>query len=115
FTLNGDEADAIANNDYLEFQISAVAGYKFSLATLDANFRRSGTAPNAFRWRYSTNGTDFFEASGVISYTGTASNGNSQAQIDLSGIAALQDVASGTTVTLRLYGWGASATTGTFA
>jgi hypothetical protein len=115
FTLNGDEADAIANNDYLEFQISAVAGYKFSLATLDANFRRSSTGPNAFRWRYSTNGTDFFEASGVISYTGTTTNGNAQAQIDLSGIAALQDVPSGTTVTLRLYGWGASATTGTFA
>jgi hypothetical protein len=115
FTADGTEAGAIANNKFLQFQIAANSGYKVSLTSLDANFRRSGTGPNSFRWRYSLNGVDFFDISGVISYTGTATGGNAQTQINLSSISALQDVESGTSITIRLYGWGASATTGTFA
>ena len=117
YTASGTKADAITNNKYFEFSIAPNTGYEASLSTLDANFRRSSTGPNAFAWQYSL---DAFATSGVaigsdVSYTGTDKNGLAQTQISLSGITALQDVASGTTITIRLYGWGASATTGTFA
>ncbi|MGI8838926.1 MAG: C25 family cysteine peptidase [Pyrinomonadaceae bacterium] len=109
--------DAIANNDYLQFTVSARAGFSVSLSTLDANFRRSSTGPNTFQWQYSLDG---FATAGVnigsaITYSGTESNGLAQSQINLSGIAALQNVPSTTTITIRLYGWGATGSTGAFA
>ena len=110
-------ATAVSGNKYFQFAIGAQAGYKASLSTLDVNFRRSGTGPNKFQWQYSLDG---FATAGVnigseITYSGSGGNGTAQAQITLSGIPALQDVASGTTITIRLYGWGASASDGTFA
>jgi hypothetical protein len=115
FTANGTQADAITNNEYLQFEVSASIGYQVSLSTLDATFRRSSTGPNAFIWRYSIDGINFNDIGTVISFTSTNTNGNAQAQIDLSVIPALQNVLSGTIITFRLYGWGATATTGTFA
>lgn len=116
FTANGDKADAIANGRFIHFTVQAATGYSVSLQTLNARFRRSATGPNVFRWQYSIDGTAFFDA-GVsdISYTGTATGGNDQSSVDLSGIAALQNVPHTTLITFRLLGWGASATTGTFA
>ena len=46
FTAGGTFASAVSNNDYLQFVVNPVAGYKVSLSTLDANFRRSATGPN---------------------------------------------------------------------
>ena len=111
------EALAISGNRYLQFTVSAASGYQVSLSTLDAWFRRSSTGPNAFQWQYSLDG---FATAGVdiganISYTATTSNGDAQAQLNLAGISALQNVAAGTTITIRLFGWGASAAGGTFA
>ncbi|MEO6315859.1 MAG: choice-of-anchor J domain-containing protein [Chitinophagaceae bacterium] len=111
------QALAISGNKYLQFTVNALPGYQVSLSGLDAYFRRSSTGPNAFQWQYSldnfaTAGTDFGPA---ISYTATTSNGDPQAAISSAGISALQNVPSSTTVTLRLYGWGASAAGGTFA
>ncbi len=115
--LNTGLVGAQSGNKYLEFSITANPGSLVSLSTLDANFRRSSTGPNAFQWQYSLNG---FASAGVdvgpeISFTSTASNGVAQAQIDLSSLPALQNVPSTTTITFRLFGWGASATGGTFA
>ena len=117
FSLNGTFTDATTNGDYLQFAVNAVAGFKVSLSTLDANFRRSGTGPNTFQWQYSLDG---FATAGVnigaaISYTLNPTNGTAQTPIDLSVIAALQNVLNTTTVTFRLYGYGATATGGTFA
>lgn len=115
FTNGGTKATAISGNKYNYFTINAKSGYKASLSTLDARFRRSGTGPNAFLWQYSTDGTTFTDiGSADISYTLTTSNGDVQTQIDLSGVSALQNVINSTTITLRLLGWGASAATGTF-
>ena len=110
-------ATAVSGNRYFQFTIGAQAGYKASLSTLDVHFRRSGTGPNTFQWQYSLDG---FATAGVnigssISYTSNPTNGTAQAQIDLSGIPALQNVVSGTTITIRLYGWGTSNAAGTFA
>jgi len=117
FTASGTFTDAVTNNKFIQFTINTVSGFRVSLSTLDANFRRSSTGPNAFQWQYSLDG---FATAGVnigsaISYTLTSTNGDAQAQINLSAIAALQNVENGITITIRLYGYGASATGGTFA
>ena len=114
---NASLAVAITNNDYFQFTVTVNTGFTVSLSTLDAAFRRSSTGPNAFQWQYSLDG---FSTAGInigssISYTLTTSNGDAQAQINLSGISALQNVPNGTVITIRLYGWGASAPAGTFA
>lgn len=110
-------ADAVTNNKYYQFTVSASNGFQANLSTLDAYFRRSSTGPTTFQWEYSLDG---FASAGVtigspISYTLTTTNGDAQTQLDLSGITALQNAASSSTITVRLYGWGASASGGTFA
>lgn len=116
WTNSGTKTDAITNNQYYTFAVKANTGYKFSLSTLDARLRRSGaTAPNSYIWRYSTDGSTFNDIETDIGFTSTA-DGATQTQLDLSLITALQNVPSATTVTFRLYAWGATAaSTPTFA
>ncbi|MEI9942853.1 MAG: carbohydrate-binding protein [Chitinophagaceae bacterium] len=109
------QALAITNNRYYQSTISANNNFKVSLSTLDFKIRRTGTGPNAYIWRYSTDGTNFTDIGLPVSFTTTTSGGDVQPQIALAGIAALQNVASGTVITLRLYAWGASAAGGTLA
>lgn len=116
YTNTGNEADALTNNKYLEFTISPKSGYAVSLTTLDVNFRRSSSGPNSFRWKYRVNSGVFVDInSTAISFTSTATNGLAQSQISLSAISALQNIPSGNVITIRLYGWGATNTGGTFA
>lgn len=115
FTVNGNQANAISNDEYLEFQISSTSGFSVSLSTLDANFRRSNRGPDQFIWRYSTDGTNFTDIGSIITYTTVGGGGTPQTQIDLSTITALQNVPFGTTITFRLYAWNATFPTGTFA
>jgi hypothetical protein len=103
---------AIAANDVITFSVQPSAGYSYSLSTLNANFRRSSSGPADFLWQYSTNGTTFADIGSPFSYTGTATNGEAQSSITLSGIAALQDVINDTPVIFRLVAW--SGSTGNF-
>ncbi len=117
FTVGGTLADAITNADYLQFTLNPKLGYQASLSTLDANFRRSGTGPNNFQWQYSLDG---FATAGVnidapFTYNLSTINGDAQAQINTSAITALQNVVNASTITFRLYAWGATNTSGTFA
>jgi hypothetical protein len=117
YTPDAERDTAIINGDFLEISVEPQPGFSMSLSTIDVVFRRSGTGPDIFQWRYSI---DNFTLSAVdigspIVYEESGGNGHVQGPIDLSGIDDLQNVVSGTTVTFRLYGWGASATTGTFA
>ncbi len=114
FPVSGTKADAITNNRFFSFTVNSVSGFQASLSTLDVRLRRTTTGPNAFIWRYSVDGTTFIDIGTDISFTSTV-DGVDQAQIDLSVLPALQNVSSATTITFRLYAWGATATTGTFA
>jgi hypothetical protein len=111
------QAGAETNNTYFQFTITGATGTQVSLSTLDAWFRRSGTGPNSFQWEYSLDGfaTAGVAIGSIISYTLTTTGGDQQSELILSGISALQNVAGGTTITIRLYGWGASGSSGTFA
>lgn len=117
FTVFGTFADAVTNGQYFQFTIQPKPLYQALLSTLDVNFRRSTTGPNNFQWQYSLDG---FATAGInigssFTYNLTTGGGDPQTQIDLSSIGALQNFTTATTVTFRLYAWGATNTGGTFA
>jgi hypothetical protein len=115
WTTTNSLADAIINNDYLQFTIKAETSFITSLSGLDAIFRRSGTGPDRFQWQFSVDGTSFINISNEISFTSTATNGVAQSLIDLTAISGLQSVVSSTTITIRLYGYNATASGGSFS
>lgn len=104
---------ATANTDYFQITLSASTGYQMSLSTIDARF--AGTATFAAspgvsnQFAYSLDGTTFTLISAPQVLIGTPAT---LAQIDVSGIAALQNVADGTTVYLRFYASGQTTTGG---
>jgi hypothetical protein len=107
--------DAITNKAYYQFSVSAATGKSLSFAGLTYRLRRSSAGASAFNWMYSFDGINFKAIGPDIAFTSTA-DGVDQAPIDLSSITALQNIAPGTTITFRLYGWGfGNVGAGTFA
>lgn len=100
-----------ANTDYFQFTLSAAPGFKLSLSTIDARF--NGTAsffasPGVTsQFAYSLDGTTFTLIGSAVTSTSLT-----MAQIDLTGVSALQNVAEGTTVTFRYYASGQTSTGG---
>lgn len=115
WTTTNSIADAISNKDYLEWTIQPQSGFVTALHQLNANFRRSGTGPDHFQWRYSVDGVHFTDLGAEILFSGTATNGVAQLPIDLQGFPDLQMIPAVQTVYLRLYGYNASASSGSFA
>ncbi|WP_199119581.1 T9SS type A sorting domain-containing protein [Pedobacter sp. ASV28] len=102
-----DKAAAISNGAFYSFSVKAKNDYKVSLAALNAKVRRNTTGPKKILWQYSVDGTNYTDLGTEVDL-GTTSDGEVQAPIDLSGIAALQNVPFTTTITFRLLGWDAS-------
>lgn len=100
------------NNEYYQLTIPPKSGYKVSLSTLKYRFRATSTAVTRHRWAYSIDGGTTFYDVGSADVTNTVINEGADYQLDLSGTAALQNVAS--TVYLRMYVWGATANTAVF-
>lgn len=121
FSSTGWDASTLAaaetGNKYYQFTVNGLDGWITSLSTLDCSLRISGTGPKFYQWEYSLDGfaTAGHAIGSTVNFTNTNSNGVAQPQILLSGIADLQNIPSGTTVTIRLYAYGASQSTGTFA
>ncbi len=106
-----NEGISIANTDYFQITICAATGYKVSLSTIDAKF--AGTASYYMgpgvtsQFAYSLDGSSFTLIGSPVQTTSL-----SMTQIDLSGISALQNITNGTTITLRYYASGQTATGG---
>ncbi len=98
----GDLSAAISGNDYLSFGIAPSAGYKLSVTSVSFRIERSSTAPNAFALRSSADG--FAANLGTISHTTTSS------VLFTISISSLTDRTSA--LEFRLYGHGASSTSG---
>lgn len=108
-------ADAISAGNFVTFTVRAVPGFEISLSDIGAhNIRRSNTGPGNGQWQYSVDGGSFTDIGGSVAWPGTTSSGNSQATIDLTAIAALQNLSGTTTVTFRLVIWGATNAGGTW-
>jgi hypothetical protein len=120
FRTQGFKNDGISttNTDYFQITLSASSGRKMSLSKIDARLVGTATfvtnnnyagATNQFA--YSLDGTTFTL---IGSPTVVTTNTGSMPTIDVSGVAALQNVNYSTTVTLRFYasgqtdsgGWG---------
>lgn len=101
-----------ANTDYFENTFSAATGYTLSLSTIDARFAGTGTfsaTPGVtMQYAYSLDGTNFT----LIGTPFVQIGSGAMAQIDLSGITALQNVTDNVTVTIRLYASGQTTTGG---
>ncbi|MFM2315890.1 MAG: hypothetical protein RLZZ155_222, partial [Bacteroidota bacterium] len=113
-----------ANTDYFQVTLQPISGKLVSLNSINAKFAGTATfyaSPGVTsQFAYSLDGTNF-TLIGQPFVTLTASL-TSTPSIDLSGVTALQNIPSGTTITLRYYasgqtttgGWGfASAAAGT--
>jgi hypothetical protein len=99
-------ADSISNNDYFTFTVEASSGYQFSLDSLVVDFQSSATGPQSWALFSSVGG--FTEGNEINAW---ASVGNSTQTATLTGIGGLQSVTG--PIEFRIYGYGASATTGT--
>ncbi|HVV00744.1 MAG TPA: PEP-CTERM sorting domain-containing protein [Verrucomicrobiae bacterium] len=123
-------ANAILSGDYFQFGFSVENGYTASLTTFDVSLRRSAiNAASSFELQYSFDGfatagnvaadfTYFGRSSGtagtptpyqwMTTDTPGQNNGNPISTVDLSTFLDLQNIAAGTTVTFRLFGYGAA-------
>jgi len=114
FRTTGFKNDGIstANTDYFQATLAAATGYTLSLGTIDA--RLAGTSSFSqspgvsMQYAYSLDGTTFTLIGSPLVQIGDGP----MTQIDVSGIGALQNVPSTTTVTIRYYASGQTATGG---
>jgi Secretion system C-terminal sorting domain len=115
FRTTGFQNNGIAttNTDYFQITLSAKTNFKLSLSTITATM--AGTATFAAtpgvtsQFAYSLNGTTFTLIGTPQVIVGTP---QSLTAIDLTGVTALQNVPTGTTVTIRFYASGQTTTGG---
>ena len=105
-------ANAVTANQFYTFTVKANAGFKISIDSLRFPYRRSASGPASGMLDYSLNGTTFTNI-GTLSFTNTTSGG-ATLKIDLSAVTALKNVASSSTITFRVAGYGGTASAGTF-
>ena len=116
FRTQGFKNDGIAttNTDYFQIDASAAAGDTLSLSNLVANFAGTSSfyagSGVSTEFAYSLDGTSFTLAPSTLK-TVTASN-LTNVSYDLSSVAALQNLSADTTVSLRFYASGQTATGG---
>ncbi|WP_293301457.1 gliding motility-associated C-terminal domain-containing protein [Pedobacter sp. UBA4863] len=113
FPIGQDKAAAKNTGSYYQMTVQAKPGYYVSLGAIASTLRRSSpTSPDSYRWTYSLDGTTFKEVGQndvVVSRTAVDNNnGEVQAPIDLSMVMELKYVPSTTTITFRMYAWGAT-------
>ncbi len=107
-------AAAITAGDVITFTVAASAGYKVSISGISRfDYRRSSSGPSNGVLQYQVGSGAFVDAA-TLSFSSTASSGGLISPIDLSAVAALQNVPSGTTITFRVVNHGASGTGGTW-
>lgn len=106
-----NEGISTANTDYYQITISPAIGYNLSLSTIDAKFGGTASyyaAPGVTsQFAYSLDGINFT----LIGLPELTTN-LTMTQVDLTSISVLQNVTSGTTVTIRYYASGQTATGG---
>ncbi|WP_161499174.1 DNA/RNA non-specific endonuclease [Flavipsychrobacter stenotrophus] len=105
-------ANAITANSFITFGFHSATGYTVSLNSYTLNYRRPGTGATAGQLQYSINGGSYTDVGSAISYASSSSSGATLSPVDLTGVSALQNLPSTSTVTFRLVNYAASASTG---
>jgi hypothetical protein len=114
FLTGATSTNAVTNDEYYQFHVQSQTGYYITLTNLFQTNLRTFSGPTTYQWQYSLNE---FATPGIILgtpqvYTGTDANGRTATTTAPADVPTLQNV---TSVSLRMYAWGASATTGTFS
>jgi DNA/RNA endonuclease G (NUC1) len=105
FTATSSAA-AITANQFVTFSLAATSGYLLSCTTVSTfDYRRSSTGPASGLLQYQI-GSGAFNNIATLSYSSSSSSGAALNAIDLSGIAALQNVSNGSNITFRIVNWG---------
>ena len=105
--IYGSETDAVAGNTYLTFGFTVAQGDTVSLSNISESYRRGSGGPDVGEFTYSLDGTNFVNVAGLT--FGAFSSGQTTL-IDLSGVAGLQHLTDGTTVTFRQANWHSTGT-----
>ncbi|MFY8090488.1 MAG: glycosyl hydrolase [Chitinophagaceae bacterium] len=112
---NSTASVAISDNKFLSFKLQAASGKTVSYTLIDeVNIRVNTNGPNQFQFQYQINNGSFVNIATRSIPTVTSLTTATLSQIDLSGITALQNIPSTSTVTFRLIPFGAT-TTNSFA
>ena len=113
--LNSTEAAAITAHDYIKWTVQANAGYTISFTTNILYYHVSSTGPASGELQYSTDGVNYTDVSSMP-YPAGGGNGGATTVLtnNLSGVAALQNVPSGTVSYFRIVNWGATSAAGTW-
>ncbi|WP_332026052.1 beta strand repeat-containing protein [Kaistella sp.] len=104
---------AITANQFFTFSVTANTGYEVSLSTFDLFYRRSSTGPSTGGLQYAING-GAFQNIATLSFASTNSSGAAITQVNLSGITALQNVPSNSTINFRILLYGNGTVNGPF-
>jgi endonuclease G len=107
-----DASGAIAAGDLITFTAASTSGNSVSYTAISKfDYRHSATGPAAGVLQYQIGGGPFVDVA-ALAYPDASSSGNSLSPINLTGVAALQNVGPGTNVTFRIvnYGGGSSGT-----
>jgi subtilase family serine protease len=108
-------AAGISGGQYVTFGMTVAAGHTLSLSSIDLYYRHSGTGPPNGLWQYQLNGGTWVTIADITNeFPSTSSSGAAMAELNLSGVGGLQNVAAGTTVTIRLVPYGATSSGGTW-
>ncbi len=111
---NTSKDNAITGNDFATFTVTANSGNQMSLSSISRfDYRRSSTGPANGVLQYQVGGGAFTDIT-TLGYASTAGSGASLLAIDLSGIPALQNIATGSTVTFRIVNFGGTSAGGTW-
>ncbi|MFM7912548.1 MAG: hypothetical protein ACKO9W_10240, partial [Bacteroidota bacterium] len=113
----GNLDSTIARGDFVSISFTVASGATASFTSIPAyNVRRSSSGPSTGQWQYSIGAAGTFVNIGNPITWGTVFTGagNPQSAIDLSSIAALQNLAGGTAVTFRVVNMGATGSGGTW-
>ncbi len=105
WTTTNSVGDAIANNDYIEWTITASIGFVVSVSELQLRYDRSGTGPAGVSIRTSLDSY----ASDIFTDASVNASGEDNT---ISGLTLTSS--SGGSITFRLYGYNASSASGTF-
>ena len=107
-------AAGITGNKFITFGLTVTGGYKTSLSSIDLHYRRTSDGPANVLLQYQLNNGAWVTVSDVTNAFPDTSSSGANATLNVSNVAALQNIAAGTNVNFRLTPYGATASTGTW-
>jgi hypothetical protein len=111
--VQGNESNSIVHGLYITYTVQANAGYTISFTTNNLFFHNSATGPTLGELQYSTDGVNYTNIQ-AITYSAPGIANTSNVLMNLSGVAALQNIPSSVTNFFRIVNWGATGAAGTW-